>query len=121
MIGPSALRFCRKGRATYEPANIRPWIRFRSLARLASGELFKRGIRINLQEQPLAVLTMLLERAGEVDTRKNLRHRFDRTERSRLDRGLNTAVNRLRETLGDPQAIRSLLRPYRVEATALSL
>ncbi len=39
-------------------------------ADLRSGELFKHGIRIKLQDQPFRILTMLLEHPGEVVTRE---------------------------------------------------
>src|SRR2546426_82340 len=40
---------------------------------LGAGELFKQGIKIRLQQQPLRVLALLLEHAGEVVTREDLR------------------------------------------------
>jgi cholera toxin transcriptional activator len=38
-------------------------------ANLETGELRKRGVRIKIQEQPLQILAMLLERRGQVVTR----------------------------------------------------
>ena len=38
-----------------------------------SGELRKRGVRIRLQEQPLKILMLLLDRPGEIVTREQLR------------------------------------------------
>ncbi|MGH9631602.1 MAG: DPP IV N-terminal domain-containing protein [Bryobacteraceae bacterium] len=69
---------------------------------LQAGELYKHGVRISLQEQPFRVLITLLERAGEVVLRDEFRQRLwpDGTFVD-FDRGLNTAINRLREALGD--------------------
>ena len=67
-----------------------------------SGELRRRGVRIRLQEQPFQILVMLLEHAGEVVLREDLISKLwsDNTFVD-FDRGLNKALNRLREALGD--------------------
>ena len=67
-----------------------------------SGELRRRGVRIRLQEQPFQILLILLEHAGEVVLREDLIGRLwpDNTFVD-FDRGLNKAINRLREALGD--------------------
>jgi cholera toxin transcriptional activator len=71
-------------------------------ADLASGELRKNGIRIRLQEQPFQVLVLLLERAGQMVTREELRDRLWPGDTFvDFDHGLNTAVNKLREALSD--------------------
>src|SRR5579864_3889099 len=72
---------------------------------LASGELRKNGTRVRLQEQPFRVLTMLLERPGEMVTREELRSALwpDDTFVD-FDHGLNTAVNKVREALSDAAA-----------------
>jgi TolB-like protein/DNA-binding winged helix-turn-helix (wHTH) protein/Flp pilus assembly protein TadD len=69
---------------------------------LRSGELRKRGRMIRLQDQPSRVLAVLLERPGEVVTRDELRQRLwpDNTFVD-FNHGLNNAINRLREALGD--------------------
>jgi len=69
---------------------------------LQAGELRKHGLRIRLQEQPFKVLAALLERPGEVVTREELRKRLwpDDTFVD-FDHGLASAINRLREALGD--------------------
>jgi DNA-binding winged helix-turn-helix (wHTH) protein len=69
---------------------------------LRSGELRKSGARLNLQRQPLQVLSVLLEQPGELVTREELRKRLwpDDTFVD-FDHGLNAAVKRLRDTLGD--------------------
>src|SRR5258708_18697784 len=69
---------------------------------LQSGELRKSGVRIKLHGQPFEVLTMLLERAGQVVTREELRLRLWPTDTFvKFDHGVNTVVNKLREALGD--------------------
>ena len=69
---------------------------------LAAGELRKRGVKLRLQEQPLQVLTALLERAGDVVTREELRQRLWPSDTFvDFDHSLNTAINKVRETLGD--------------------
>ncbi len=80
-----------------------------------SGELRKTGVRINLQEQALQVLTLLLERPGDLVTRDELRQRLSPTGTSGdFDHGLNAVINRLRDTLGDsadsPRFIETLPR-----------
>src|SRR5271165_1628180 len=71
----------------------------------ATGELRKFSIRIKLHAQPVQLLVMLLARPGELVTREELRQRLwgDDTIVD-FDHGLNTAVNKLREALGDAAA-----------------
>jgi cholera toxin transcriptional activator len=72
---------------------------------LASGELRKNGNRIRLQEQPFQILALLLERPGEVITRDDLRQRLWPGDTFvDFDHSLNTAVNKIREALGDSAA-----------------
>lgn len=72
---------------------------------LDSGELWKDGTRIRLQEQPFRVLAMLLERPGEMVTREQLRSQLWPGDTFvDFDHSLNTAVNKLREALGDAAA-----------------
>lgn len=67
-----------------------------------SGELRKQGVRIKLQEQPFQALVTLIERPGEVLTREELQKRLWPPDTNvDFDRGLNKAINRLREALGD--------------------
>ena len=71
-------------------------------ADLGARELRKGGVRIKLQGQPFEVLAMLLERSGEVVPREDLRQRLWSTDTFvDFDAGVNTAINRLREALGD--------------------
>jgi DNA-binding winged helix-turn-helix (wHTH) protein/tetratricopeptide (TPR) repeat protein len=68
----------------------------------ASGELLKRGERVRLQDQPFRLLVILLENAGQVVTREELRNRVwpDNTYVD-FDSSLRVAVRKLREALGD--------------------
>ena len=67
-----------------------------------SGELWKNGNRVKLQEQPFRLLIILLENAGEVVTRDDLRHRIWRDDTFvDFDSSLRVAVGKLREALGD--------------------
>ena len=68
----------------------------------ASGELRRQGVRVRLPEQPLQILLALLERPGHVLTREELQDRlWPAGSNVDFDRGLNKAVNRVREALGD--------------------
>ena len=71
-------------------------------ANLLTGELSKHGIRVRLQDQPFQVLAALVEKQGEVVTREELRLRIWPADTFvDFDNSLNTAVNKLREALGD--------------------
>ncbi len=81
----------------------------------SSGELRRNGDRLRLQEQPFQVLLMLLERPGEVISRDELRERLWPADTFvDFDHSLNTAINKLREALGDtagnPRFIETLPR-----------
>jgi len=80
-----------------------------------SAELRKQGVRIKLQEQPFQVLAVLLQRPGEVVTREELRSQnWPPDTFVDFDNSLNTAINKLREALGDsadnPRFIETLPR-----------
>jgi DNA-binding winged helix-turn-helix (wHTH) protein/Tol biopolymer transport system component len=65
-------------------------------------ELRKHGSRIKLPDQPLSILALLLERPGQVITREELQRQLWPSDTFvDFDRGLNKAVNRLRDALGD--------------------
>jgi len=68
---------------------------------LGACELTKRGLRVRLQEQPFQVLAMLLERPGELVTREELQKKLWGQMIVDFDHGLNKAVNKIREALGD--------------------
>jgi TolB-like protein/DNA-binding winged helix-turn-helix (wHTH) protein/Tfp pilus assembly protein PilF len=67
-----------------------------------AGELRKHGVKLRLQEQPFQVLLMLLERPGETVTRDELRNQlWSAGTFVDFDHGVNKAVNRIRDALGD--------------------
>jgi TolB-like protein/DNA-binding winged helix-turn-helix (wHTH) protein/Flp pilus assembly protein TadD len=69
---------------------------------LQSGELRKAGVRIRIQQQPLKLLAVLLERPGEVVTREELRGRVWPNESfGDFDQAVNIAIAKLRSALGD--------------------
>src|SRR5579864_5110156 len=80
-----------------------------------TGELRKQGRRMQLQGQPFDILIMLLERPGELVSRTQIRERLwpDGTFVD-FDHSLNTAVNKLRDVLGDsassPRFVETLAR-----------
>src|ERR1043166_8775152 len=72
---------------------------------LRAGELRKRGVRIRLQGQPFRLLTTLLAQRGEVVTREDIRGvLWPEDTFVDFDHGLGTALNKLREALGDSAA-----------------
>jgi cholera toxin transcriptional activator len=82
---------------------------------LDAGELRRNGARIRLQEQPFQVLAALLERPGQVVTREDLRQKIWPADTFvDFDHSLNTAVNKIREALGDsassPRFVETLAR-----------
>lgn len=84
-------------------------------ADLRSRELRKGGARLRLPDQSFQVLAMLLERPGELITRDEIKQRLWPSDTFvDFDHGLNNAVNRLREALGDsatsPRYIETLHR-----------
>jgi adenylate cyclase len=84
-----------------------------------SGELRKQGLKIRLQEQPLRILQMLLDSPGRLVTREELQTTlWPSNSYVDFDQGLNRAINKLREALGDsadsPQFVETLAkRGYR--------
>lgn len=69
---------------------------------LRSGEVWKNGVRLRLQDQPFQVLRMLLDHQGEIVTREELRQRLWSVDTFvDFDDGLNTAVKKIRDMLGD--------------------
>jgi TolB-like protein/DNA-binding winged helix-turn-helix (wHTH) protein/Tfp pilus assembly protein PilF len=82
---------------------------------LGSRELRRQGLKISLQDQPFRLLALLLERAGEVVTREELRDKLWPADTFvDFDHSLNTAVRKLREALGDsaetPRYVETLAR-----------
>jgi len=85
---------------------FRPAVRFGPFeADVAGRKLLNSGSRVKLQEQQFQLLAALLERPGDVITRDELRQRiWPAYTFVDFERGLNKAVNRLREALGDSSA-----------------
>jgi eukaryotic-like serine/threonine-protein kinase len=68
----------------------------------ANGELLRQGARVRLQDQPFRLLTILLDRAGEVVSREELREKLWPADTYvEFDGSLNAALKRLRAALGD--------------------
>jgi cholera toxin transcriptional activator len=84
-------------------------------ADLSAGELRKNGVKQRLQGQPFQVLALLLEHAGGVVTRDELRQKLWPSDTFvDFDHSLNTAINKVREALGDsatsPRYVETLAR-----------
>ncbi len=81
----------------------------------STGELRRQGVRVKLNAQPFQVLCLLLEQPGELLTREQI-CRALWPERTFVDyeHGLNSAINRIREALGDtasnPRYLETLAR-----------
>lgn len=103
--------------------NVKQLRRIGSIAiDLSSGEVQKNGRKLKLQEQPFQVLAALVERAGEVVTREELRQRvWPANTFVDFNNGLNIAIVKLRQALNDdatkPRYIETLpRRGYRLIA-----
>jgi TolB-like protein/DNA-binding winged helix-turn-helix (wHTH) protein/Flp pilus assembly protein TadD len=71
-------------------------------AEVQAGELRKEGLKVRLQDQPFQILVMLLERPGELVTRQEIHQKLWPADTFvGFDHGVNNAINRLREALGD--------------------
>src|SRR5947209_1942406 len=84
-------------------------------ADLCSGELRKAGMKIRLGEQPFQILTLLIEEPGRLVTRTVLQQALWPADTFvDFERGLNAAINKLRDVLGDnadnPRFIETLPR-----------
>ena len=82
---------------------------------LRAGELRKRDLKLRLQGQPIEVLAILLQRAGEVVTREEIRAQIWTADTFvDFDHSLHNAIAKLREALGDsaetPRYIETLPR-----------
>jgi DNA-binding winged helix-turn-helix (wHTH) protein/tetratricopeptide (TPR) repeat protein len=86
-----------------EPAKRTRVARFGAFeVNFVAGELRKHGIRLKVQEQPFQVLVLLMERPGELVTREEIQQKlWPSGTFVDFENGLNTAINRLREVLGD--------------------
>ncbi|HEY1656720.1 MAG TPA: winged helix-turn-helix domain-containing protein [Candidatus Sulfotelmatobacter sp.] len=85
------------------PSTLPPLVRFANFAvDLRAGELRREGSKVRLQEQPFALLTVLLESVGEVVTREELRNRlWSEDTFVDFDHRLAVAVSKLRDALRD--------------------
>jgi DNA-binding winged helix-turn-helix (wHTH) protein len=82
---------------------------------LGSGELFKIGQQVQLQEQPFRILKLLIERPGELVTREEIRgHLWPNGTVVEFENAVNAAIKKLRSALGDsaeePRYIQTLKR-----------
>src|SRR5215470_10650226 len=81
---------------------------------LQAQELRKGGLRLKLTGQPFQVLALLLERPGTVVTREELQKRLWPETFVDVDHNLNTAINKIRDALGDssenPRFVETLTR-----------
>ena len=85
------------------PSTLPPLVRFANFeVNLRAGELRREGSKVRLQEQPFLLLTVLLESAGEVVTREELRKRlWSEDTFVDFDHRLAVAVSKLRDALRD--------------------
>jgi len=85
------------------PSTLPPLVRFANFeVNLRAGELRREGSKVRLQEQPFSLLTVLLESAGEVVTREELRKRlWSEDTFVDFDHRLAVAVSKLRDALRD--------------------
>src|ERR1700686_3619721 len=78
------------------------------------GELTKHGKRLPLQEQPFQLLAMLLQRPGELVSREELRAKIWPQTIVDFDHGLNKAISKIRDALGDsadnPRFVQTIAR-----------
>jgi TolB-like protein/DNA-binding winged helix-turn-helix (wHTH) protein/Flp pilus assembly protein TadD len=97
------LDFFPKPKGTMEPARPTSVVRFGTYeVSFESGEVRKAGLRIKVQQQPMKLLELLLERPGEVVTREELRSRIWANESfGDFDQAVNIAIAKLRSALGD--------------------
>src|SRR6202795_332494 len=86
-----------------EPSRLTSVVRFGTYeVSLQSGEVRKAGLRIKVQQQPMKLLGILLERPGEVVTREELRARVWSDEAfGDFDQAVNIAIAKLRSAFGD--------------------
>jgi TolB-like protein/DNA-binding winged helix-turn-helix (wHTH) protein/Flp pilus assembly protein TadD len=83
-------------------------------ADIRTGELTKLGKRVRLQEQPFQLLAFLLDKPGQLVTREELRDKLWPQTIIDFDHGLNKAISKIREALGDsaenPRFIETIAR-----------
>lgn len=85
-----------------EVVDSRRFVRFGSYeVDLPAGELKKCGVKLKLSGQPFQVLALLLEQPGTIVTREEMQKRLWPDTFVDVDHNLNTAINKIREALGD--------------------
>jgi serine/threonine protein kinase len=87
---------------------------------LKAGELSKDGSKILLQEQPFQILRMLVQNAGEVVTREEIRRAlWPNGTIVEFDHSINAAIKKLRQALGEPRCVETVARRgYRLLVSA---
>ncbi len=97
------LDFRAKPKCDMEPLRHTSVVRFGTYeVSLQSGEVRKAGVKIRVQQQPMKLLEILLQRPGEVSTREELRGRVWADESfGDFDQAVNIAIAKLRSALGD--------------------
>src|ERR1700751_4819576 len=90
-------------------------IRFGDFELDPTGELRSQGKKVKLQDQPFQILHFLLDRRGQIVSREELREKIWPSDTFvDFDHGINNAIKRLREALGDttetPRFIETLPR-----------
>jgi TolB-like protein/DNA-binding winged helix-turn-helix (wHTH) protein/Tfp pilus assembly protein PilF len=102
--------------ADKSPVSPSPVYRFGVFqANLAARELRKHGVRVRLRGQPFCILSILLERPGEIVTREEMQQKLWTTDTFvDFEHSLNSAIKKLRAALGDtsenPRYIETLPR-----------
>jgi len=77
---------------------------------LETGEVWKAGVRLKVQDQPFKVLTALLQRPGQIVTREELRQLIWPNESfGDFDHAVNLAIAKLRASLGDSAEVPHLI------------
>jgi DNA-binding winged helix-turn-helix (wHTH) protein/dipeptidyl aminopeptidase/acylaminoacyl peptidase len=109
VLGPHSLRSSGWGMGNSEETG--PSVRFQNFqVNLETGELWKAGVRVKVQDQPFKVLVMLLQRPGQIVTREELRHLIWPNENfGDFDHAINLAVAKLRAILGDSADVPHLI------------
>src|SRR5215472_10594760 len=92
-------------------AQTEPVVRFQDFqVNLETGEVWKAGVRLKLQDQPFKVLAALLQRPGQIVTREELRQLIWPEENfGDFDHAINLAITKLRSSLGDSADVPHLI------------
>src|SRR5665213_3313799 len=117
-IGPNLHRLHLSKAMADLMSDLRPAQRYRFgvfEADAATGELRRQGMRVKLNAQPFQMLVLLLERPGKLVTREEISRRlWPEDTFVDYEHGVNSAVNRIREALGDtagsPRFVETLAR-----------